>query len=408
VRLSRRAAGAALAALISAVLASAGPASAGPATAAPAKATPSGAALDTVRQECIPAARDAQQHEQAIAALEHTITLLGRDAEGRRRGLDESRAEQARFLGTLANLARDPPERPANPPAAAIERIRGEMLLQGTLPGLRAEARALAGEIERVAALREQIAGKQGELASARRAGSEDRGQLAELTARRLELTRRILPEDSGTAARIAKLGHEASDIGDLVKRAEAAAERRGTDALAHARAALPKDKASTLPAEAADPTRPQQLHAFDPPHSVLVMPVSGTITRRYGAADAAMDAGATANQGLELAVLPGAVAVAPFDGRVVYAGPFRNLGLVLIIRHGGMYHSLLAGLERIDMKVDQWVLAGEPVGAMPEGSGGALYFELRRDGRPVDPQPWLAPGAAARNEPDGDQRVRE
>ena len=79
-----------------------------------------------------------------------------------------------------------------------------------------------------------------------------------------------------------------------------------------------------------------------------------------------------------------------------------------MIIRHGGLYHSLLAGLERIDLKADQWVLAGEPMGASPEGSGGALYFELLRDGRPVDPQPWLAPGAAERNEPSGDQRVRE
>src|SRR5205823_4687596 len=102
---------------------------------------------------------------------------------------------------------------------------------------------------------------------------------------------------------------------------------------------------------------------------------------------------------------LPGAVAVAPFDGRVIYTGPFRNFGRVLIIRHAGLYYSLLAGLERIDMKVDQWVLAGEPVGAMPEASGGVLYFELRRDDRPVDPQPWLARGAAERNEPDGDQK---
>jgi len=52
-------------------------------------------------------------------------------------------------------------------------------------------------------------------------------------------------------------------------------------------------------------------------------------------------------------------------------------------------------------------VLAGEPVGAMDKTSGGTLYFELRRDGRPVDPQPWLAPGAAGR-EPDGDQKVGE
>jgi murein hydrolase activator len=363
--------------------------------------------LDAVRQECIAAARDAQQHEQAIGTLEHTISLLARDAEGRQRGLDESRAEQARLLGTLAYLARDPPE-PAYAPAATIERIRGEMLLQGTLPELRAEARALAGEIDRIAALREQITGKKSELAGARQTRAEDREKLAELTAHRLELTRRILPEDSGGAARIAKLGHEASDIGDLIKRADADIESRDKEVAARARAALPKDKASALTADAADPTRPHQLHAFDPPHPVLVMPVSGTITRRFSAVDAAAGAGATTNQGHSLAALTGAVAVAPFDGRVIYAGPFRNLGLVLIIRHGGLYHSLLAGLGRIDLKADQWVLAGEPIGAMPEASGGALYFELRRDDRPVDPQPWLAPDAAGRNEPDGDQRVRE
>jgi len=118
---------------------------------------------------------------------------------------------------------------------------------------------------------------------------------------------------------------------------------------------------------------------------------------------------------------------VAPFDGRIVYAGGFRDLGLVLIIRHAGGYHSVLAGLGRVDVDAEQWVLAGEPVGVMPapqssrsagEGTEAGvvpLYFELRRDGRPVDPQPWLARsddgssglspvGPGERN---GDQRVR-
>jgi septal ring factor EnvC (AmiA/AmiB activator) len=386
-----RAAGAALAVLVVSAI---------PVLAANAPPNASGE-LDFLRRECVAAARDAQQHERAIAELEHTIHLLGRDAEGRQRDLDESRAEQGRLLGTLAYLARDLPERPAYAHPAAIDSIRGELLLQGTLPGLRAEAHALVNEIERVAVLRKQIAGSEGELAGADQAREADRGHLAELTAHRLELTRRILPEDSGGAARIAKLGHEASDIADLIRRADAATENRDKEVLARARAALPADKASALTADAADPTRPHQLRAFDPPQTVLTVPVSGTIARPFGAADAT--AGATASQGLSLAAQPGAVAVAPFDGRVIYAGPFRDLGLVLIIRHGGLYHSLLAGLERIDMKADQWVLGGEPVGAMPEGSGGALYFELRRDKRPVDPQPWLAPGAAGRNEPDGD-----
>jgi murein DD-endopeptidase MepM/ murein hydrolase activator NlpD len=53
------------------------------------------------------------------------------------------------------------------------------------------------------------------------------------------------------------------------------------------------------------------------------------------------------------------------------------------------------------------WVLAGEPVGAM---GAAPLYFELRRDGRPVDPQPWLASpgGQTGRSAETGEQRVRE
>lgn len=404
---SIRAAGAALAVLVTAaVIASAG------ATATPAKApgaSPgSPGELDAVRRECIAAAHDAQQHEQAVAKLEHTIELLGRDAEGRQRDLDDSRPEQASLLGTLLYFARHPPERAAFPPTAAIERIRGELLLQGTLAALRTELGGLSGEIERVAVLRAQIAAKKGELASAHQEREADRGRLAGLVARRLALTRRLLPEEAGLDARIAKLGHEASDIGDLIKRADAAAERRDKEVVARARAALPADKANAVTADGTDPTRPHQLRAFDPPQSALLIPVSSTIVRRFGAADATQDAGAPESQGLSFAARPGAVAVAPFDGRVIYAGPFGNLGLILIIRHGGLYHSLLTGLERIDIKADQWVLAGEPVGVLPDAPEGALYFELRRNGRPIDPQPWLAPGDAGRDEPDGDQKVRE
>jgi len=401
-------------------------ASAVPVLAAPPSAPPNASGeLDALRQECIAGARDVQQREQAALALEHVIDLLGRDADGRQRGLDQSRVEQAHLLATLAYIARVPPDRVTVAPAGVIDRVRGELLLQGTLPALRDEARALSQEIGRIAALRRQIVAQQSELATARAALGTDRARLAELTARRLKLTARILPEDSGGDQRIAKLGHEASDIGDLIKRAEAAAERRDQELLVRARAALPKAlKAmeSALTAQTADPTRPRALAAFDPPHSTLQMPVSGTIIRRFGTSEAPGGAGSAAGTpslGISIAAAGGTEVVSPFDGRVIYAGPFRNLALVLIIRHGGLYHSLLAGFGRVDIKADQWVLAGEPVGAMPDAvdkaSGGALYVELRRDGRPVDPQPWLTPrdqgragGGERRNEPGGDKKVRE
>ena len=84
---------------------------------------------------------------------------------------------------------------------------------------------------------------------------------------------------------------------------------------------------------------------------------------------------------------------VAPYDGQVVYAGPFRGYGQILIIEHGESYHTLLAGIERIDAVEGQWVLAGEPVGTM-ERQGTELpklYLELRHAGQPINPLPWLA-----------------
>ena len=83
----------------------------------------------------------------------------------------------------------------------------------------------------------------------------------------------------------------------------------------------------------------------------------------------------------------------APADGRIVFAGRFRSYGPLLIIAHGDGYHSLLSGMSRLRVGVNQWVRAGEPVGSFDDLGeiGPQLYVELRRNGRPVNPLPWLA-----------------
>ncbi|MEO1794844.1 MAG: peptidoglycan DD-metalloendopeptidase family protein, partial [Pseudomonadota bacterium] len=89
-----------------------------------------------------------------------------------------------------------------------------------------------------------------------------------------------------------------------------------------------------------------------------------------------------------------------PADGWVVYAGPFRSYGQLLIINTGGGYHIILAGLSRIDVQLGQFVLASEPIGAMGRGAGKqaartkpVLYVEFRRKGQPIDPKPWWVRG---------------
>ena len=120
----------------------------------------------------------------------------------------------------------------------------------------------------------------------------------------------------------------------------------------------------------------------------IRVAPVAGPIVAPFGVADAA----GSSSKGIMIETRPGTPVLAPYDGQVVFRGPFRSYGEILIIQHGGGYHSVLAGLGRSDAAVGQWVLAGEPVGMMgsPQDGNTRLYVELRRDGHPIDPAPWL------------------
>ncbi len=146
-------------------------------------------------------------------------------------------------------------------------------------------------------------------------------------------------------------------------------------------------------------PARADADLAFEPPPGTpafvaakgrLVPPVSGRLIERFGAPGSAGH-----SRGLTFSTGERTVVVAPWDGRVVYAAPFRSLGIVVIIAHGNGYFSLLARLGETVVAEDQWVLAGEPVGRMPaRGATDApphLYFELRRGDRVIDPLPWLA-----------------
>src|SRR5262249_11521826 len=137
---------------------------------------------------------------------------------------------------------------------------------------------------------------------------------------------------------------------------------------------------------------------AYGGAKGMLPLPVNGARIKEFGAADGL---GGT-EKGVSIAARPGGQITAPCDGWVVYAGPFRNYGQLLILNAGGGYHVLLAGMERISVDLGQFVVTGEPVAVMGGGAqlavakaGGAsqpvLYVEFRKDGVPVDPGPWWA-----------------
>jgi len=96
---------------------------------------------------------------------------------------------------------------------------------------------------------------------------------------------------------------------------------------------------------------------------------------------------------GISIVAAPGQAVAAPEGGRVVFAGSFKSYGLLLIIEHQREYHTLLWGFSRLDVAMGDPVWSGQIVGVMaadPERPA-ELHVELRRNGRPVNPLPWVA-----------------
>ena len=126
-------------------------------------------------------------------------------------------------------------------------------------------------------------------------------------------------------------------------------------------------------------------------PAHQLARPAAGVLVRGWGDPDEGQK-----STGLSWRTAPGAQVLAPCGGTAVYAAPFRGFGLLAIVDCGGGYHAVLGGLERIAAAAGKTVQAGDVLGSMlqdPAARPPLLYLEFRKNGRPVDPAPWLAPG---------------
>ena len=120
-----------------------------------------------------------------------------------------------------------------------------------------------------------------------------------------------------------------------------------------------------------------------------LDWPVAGTVRQRFGSTDGLAR---TAANGIDLAATEGDGVHAVHDGRVAFADVFAGFGRLVIIDHGAQAFSLYGNLWDVEVARGAHVQRGDVVGTVGVAVTGAegLYFELRVDGRPVDPVQWL------------------
>jgi septal ring factor EnvC (AmiA/AmiB activator) len=128
---------------------------------------------------------------------------------------------------------------------------------------------------------------------------------------------------------------------------------------------------------------------AFAKLRGQLAWPVAGKVVARFGETRA----GGVRWNGLMIAAERGAPVRAVYHGRVAYADWLPGLGQLLIVDHGNGYLSLYGHNERLFKTAGSEVRAGDTLAAAGDSGGRAqteLYFEIRRAGKPVDPQPWF------------------
>lgn len=122
-----------------------------------------------------------------------------------------------------------------------------------------------------------------------------------------------------------------------------------------------------------------------------LTRPVNGRVTASFGQARDA--AGRSQWQGIQLSAAEGTEVIACAEGRVVFADWLRGYGNLIIIDHGKGYLSVYGNNESLFKNVGDYVKQGETISAVGSSGGNSepgLYFELRHNGKPINPAPWL------------------
>lgn len=346
----------------------------------------------------IQSAKTEKKLSQDIEDIASRLEALQGDQDRLRGSLAERRGVLAEVLGALQRMGLNPPPAILVRPEDALASVRSAILLGAVVPELRQETTVLLQDLKELSRLAQSIEDERGRLVAAVGEQLAEKKRLSLLLEEKERLQSETEAEIASERERSTELAAKATSLKELIETLEKDASKARQQEEARRRA---EEEKRQRDAELTVPEK-NQLAApvpFSALHGQLPLPVTGRISKRFGEPDG--------NGGVMLgdmvATQSGAIVTAPADGDVLYAGPFRSYGELLILDAGGGYHVVVAGLDRINVAPGQSVLAGEPVGAMGEArlasnsaelngrAGPELYVEFRQDGKPIDPTPWWA-----------------
>ncbi len=352
--------------------------------------------IRSLRVGMVAAARLIQDHETRVATLTAQLIGVNRSLLEKEKSLRLRRKQMGGVILALQRVAQYPPEALIVRPITPGDAVRSAILLRAAVPELERRAVTLRDDLDTLRLTREEAAHRKIQLSSATTELENQRKLLRTMIGRKSRLRRRTLAKSDEAQRRVNSLAKKARSIRDLMARLEALRLKRERQAREQAKQQAKQQSGSKSSVTGVpDLQRPKDFTGkpMDSARGRLPYPVVGPVVAQFGE----KAKGGLSHKGLTISASGGAQVIAPYEGRVAFSGPFRGYGELLIIEHREGYHTLIAGMSRIDGVVGQWLLAGEPIGVMgsppseKQKDRPTLYLEMRHKGQPINPLPWLA-----------------
>jgi septal ring factor EnvC (AmiA/AmiB activator) len=360
-----------------------------------------------LRQQLLDVTRRVRAAEDRMSEAESRLEDLAARETSLRQSLAARERVTVEVLAAMQRIGRKAPPALLVSPDDVLGAMRAAILLGAVLPEMRDEALALIKDLRQLSDIRREASGERLRLERERDLIGAERTRLSDLIEQRQRQIATNREQLDSEKARVATLSREARSLRDLIARSENEIVGHPAAAEIARRAPAPQRAADQLAALRPDATgreasRLQPKLAFAEARGRLPLPVTGIIARAFGQPDGL----GGVERGITIQSIRDAIVVAPADGWVHFAAPYRGYGHLVILNAGSGYHIVMAGMDRLSVEIGQFVLAGEPLGnlglspAIQPGenvaqSKPALYVEFRKDGQPVDPAPWWITSSA-------------
>ena len=352
--------------------------------------------LSKIDKTVITLADKIKSNEKKLSDLEYNLDILNKNLKEKEAAFVKENNSLMQTVAALQNMSLTPSESVILQPLSPIDVIRSAILLRETVPFLDKKSAKLKVDLDNIYNQKRKIETNLTESKKQKKILEQQQVEMRHLMDKKSNLRREVEAKGAETQKQAQNLSSKAHDLRELLEELErqkeiARKKREEEERLARLkeqREMMQKGIAHTVDTKTHATIKKQvSSNHFAQAKGSLSKPVSGPKITDYGQT---ISKGVT-SKGIVYKTRSEAQVTSLFDGTVIFSGPFKGYGNIIIVEHGGGYLSLLAGLGHIDCDVGQKLLSGEPVGTMPKGDNSKLYVEIRKDRHPINPTPWIA-----------------